>query len=520
MNTENDGDNILNRTKYAIKNASFGILSKTVSLLFSFVSRTAFIYVLGSTYLGVNGLFSEVLRLLSVAELGFGVAMTYSMYKPVADNNRIKVVKLLNFYKKVYRIIAVVVLMLGLCLLPFLRYIVSDAEWLTTKELQGYFLIYLFNTVVGYFVTYKYIYLNALQKNYITTNIDTIVTTVSYISQIIVILIFNSFIGYLLINSLVLLISRIFIVLYLNKKYPILKETAEAPLTKEEKQPIYNEVKGLAVHQFASAAVHSTDNLLISCIISVITVGFVSNYIMIINSVLGFVTILFNSVSSGFGNLVAEGDVSKYRKVFKEINFANFWIYGFCCIAFWILIPPFITLWIGGDKLIDSASFTLIIINCYLQGQSTAYSNARVAKGNFNLDKWWAVIQAVVNLVVSIVAAYCWGLVGIYIGTIASRLVYVLFRTYSTYRFLFEESPKEYYKCLLKYFLMIILTAIFTKLLVNCIMREITVFNFLISAMVVAIVPNIFFVLMNFKSKEMLMWKNRLKNLRRGQKNG
>lgn len=510
----------MNRTKYAIKNAGFGILSKTVNLLFSFVSRTAFIYVLGSTYLGVNGLFSEVLRLLSVAELGFGVAMTYSMYKPVVDNDRIKIVKLLNFYKKVYRIIAAIIAILGLCLLPFLRYIVSDADWLTTRELQGYFLIFLFNTVVGYFVTYKYIYLNALQQSYITTNIDAVVTSASYIFQIIVILVFKSFIGFLLINSLILLVSRVFIVLYLNRKFPILKEKADIPLSKEEKQPIFNEVKGLAVHQFASAAVHSTDNLLISCMISVVTVGFVSNYTMLMNSVLGFVTILFNSVSAGFGNLVAEADVSKYRKVFKEVNFANFWVYGFCSIAFWILIPPFITLWIGGDKLIDSASFTLIIINCYLQGQSTAYNNARVAKGDFNKDKWWAVTQTITNLVVSIVAAYYLGLVGIYIGTVASRLVYVLFRPYSTYKFLFEESSIEYYKCLFKYILMVVLAAASTKIVVNYILKEITLCNFIISVVVVAFVPNLVLLLLNFKSEEMKMWKKRLIDIRGRHKNG
>ena len=140
----------------------------------------------------------------------------------------------------------------------------------------------------------------------------------------------------------------------------------------------------------------------------------------------------------------------------------NFWIYGFCSIALWILVQPFITIWIGDDKLVDNMAFTLIIVNCYLQGQLTAYNNARIAKGNFNKDKGWAFAQAITNHVVSVIAAKYLGLVGIYIGTVASRLVYVMFRPYSTYKFLFEESSIDYYKKLLQYFINVIIAALLT----------------------------------------------------------
>ena len=346
------------RTKNAIRNAYFGIISKIVNLLFAFISRTVFIYVLGNTYLGVNGLYSEILSLLSFAELGFGSAMAFSMYKPAAENDRMMIVRLLDFYKTVYRIIAFVIAALGLCLTPFLQYIVKGADWLTVSELRVYFLVYLFNTVIGYFVTYRFTYLNALQKNYIQTNIDSIVNVISYIAQVIAILVWKNFLLYLLINSAVLLISRLVIVVYLNKKYPIFNEKAEKPLSKEEKQPIYKEVRGLAIHQFSSVAVHSTDNILISTMTSqgVTAVGLISNYNMLMNSVLGFVTTLFASVISGFGNLVAASTTERFREVFKQVNFLSFWIYGFCSIAFWILIPPFVTLWIGADKVIDNVN--------------------------------------------------------------------------------------------------------------------------------------------------------------------
>lgn len=502
----------MNRTQHAIKNVEFGILSKILSLVFSFISRTIFIFILGSVYLGVNGLYTEILSLLAFAELGFGSAMSFLMYKPVADNDYDKIVKLLNFYKKVYRIIACVIAALGLCLVPFLEYIVKGADWITIKELRIYFLIYLFNTVIGYFVTYKYTYLNALQQNYIQTNIEVIVTIVSNIAQVFVLLVFRNFLFYLIANSIILLCSRFFISIYLNNKYPILNEKAEIPLTKEEKAPIYKEVKGLVVHQFASAAVHSTDNILISSLTEqgVAAVGLISNYTMLINSVLGFVTVLFNSVTSGFGNMAASDSPANFKKVFQEINFVNFWIYGFCCIAFWVLIPPFITLWIGADKLVDNTAFSLIILNCYLQGQSTAYHNARIAKGNFNKDKGWALAQAIVNLAVSIVCAKQFGLVGIYIGTVASRMVYVIFRPYSTYEFLFWEKPIEYYKKLIKYFCEVIIAALITKWIVNYILSDVTVISFILAVFIVAVIPNLIFLILNCKSEEFKSWSQRL----------
>lgn len=505
----------MSRTANAIKNAFFGLIGKTVNLIMAFIARTVFIYYLGSTFLGVNGLYSEILSLLSFAELGFGSAMTFALYKPVAENDREKIIKLLDFYKTVYRIIAGVIAVAGLSLMPFLQYIVKGAEWLSVSELKLYFAIFLTNTVVGYFVTYKYAYINALQKNYIITNIDTIINTVVYCLQIVVVLVFNSFLVYLLVNSTVLVGSRLCIAVYLNKKYPILRMRPDTPLSSIEKQPIYSEVRGLVVHQFSNVAVHSTDNILISMIsgLGVVAVGYISNYNMLMNSVLGFVTILFGSVTSGFGNIVATSTVDNYHKVFKEINFLNFWIYGFCSICFWILIPPFISLWVGSDKLIDTLSFSLIIVNCYLQGQSAAFNNARIAKGNFGKDKVWALAQAEVNLVVSIIAGHYLGLVGIYIGTVTSRLVYVIFRPYTTYSFLFERSPIDYYSQFGRYLCAVVVAGIVAKISTNVVLCEITIGRFIIATFVTFFVVNACFYLLFMRSREMNSWKIRISGI-------
>ena len=485
------------RTQNAIRNTKYSIISRVVTLILGFISRTIFIYVLGSQYLGINGLYTELLSVLSFADLGFGTAMTFAMYAPVAQQDYVQTVRLLDFYKKIYRFVALFILVAGLVLLPFLPYLVKGADALSKSDLRLYFVLFLLNTVISYFVTYKFSYINALQQNWLITRINMILNTVTVIMQMIAILLFRSFLIYLLTHTVLLLGSRIIIAIYLDRKYPLLREKPDTPLPAKERGAIFNEVKGLAVHKFASVAVHQTDNILISSLteLGVVAVGFVSNYNLLMNSVLAFISQIFDSVTSGFGNLVAASSRDNFRKVFRTANFINFWIYGFCCIAFYILIPPFITLWIGKDKLIDSVSFLLIIINCYLQGQCTVFNNARNAIGNFNKDKWWALAQAIVNLIVSIVCAKKFGLVGIYIGTVVSRLLYVFFRPYSTYKLMFERSSKEYYGDLMRSFITVVGAGMITWLLTEKIIEEITVSRFLLAAFFVAVVPNVIFYL-------------------------
>ena len=513
----------MSRTENAFKNTTYGIISKIVSLVLGFVSRTVFIYILGNQYLGVNGLYTEILSMLSLAELGFGTALNFAMYKPVAENDSEKILKLLDFYKKIYRIIALIVAIIGIALLPFLQYIVKGADQLSLFDLRLYFLIFLFNSIIGYFVSYKFSYVNSLQKNYVEANVNTILNVVTIVVQIAVIVLFRDFLAYLITQSVMLLISRFVLVLFLNKKFPILKKKPASTLTKEEKKPIFKEVRGLIVHQFSAVAVHSTDNIIISSLtgLGVVAVGLISNYNLLINSVLGFVTIIFTSITSGFGNLAASGSVDDFRSIFKIANFINFWIYGFCSIAFFVLIPPFITLWIGKENLIDTISFLLIIINCYLQGQSTIYNNARIAKGNFNKDKWLALTQALVNLIVSIIGAKFLGLVGVYIGTVVSRLVYVVFRPLSTYKFLFGKSSSEYYLKLILYFTIVCISGGITYLTTYYLLSSVNILKFILSTFIVAIIPNLIFTLIFFRSKEFKEFLVRVKSFMKGKrKNG
>lgn len=508
----------MSRTGNAIRNSAYGIGGKAVNLLFSFVSRTVFIYYLGNTYLGINGLYTEILSMLSFAELGIGSALIYAMYEPVARGRELETVQLLDLYRTAYRIIAFAVTLIGLGTIPFLPYIVKGADILTVRELRLYYVIFLFNTVASYFMTYKYSYVNALQKNYLVTNFDTAVNAVIVVMQIAAILITKDFLAYLLTHSLCLALSKAIAAVYLDRRFPILTRKPEVPLAKEERRRIFKDVKALAAGQLASVAVHSTDNIIISSFtgLGVAAVGFVSNYMMLINGVLAFVTVLFNSVVSGFGNLAATSSREDYRKAFLEVNFIDFWVYGFCCIAFYVLVPPFITLWIGGENLIDDVSFLLIVINLYLQGQCTIYLYARMAKGNFKMDIAPVIVQPIVNLVVSIVGAKTMGLCGVYVGTVVSRLVLVMRPSFG-YRFLFGRSVLEYYKRSILYFCATAFAGALTYFAVEQLLSVLTWGTFILGACVVMVLPNVLFLLLLSRTQEFKDLVRRMKILRFGE---
>jgi O-antigen/teichoic acid export membrane protein len=235
----------LSRIANAKRNIRYGYINTLVSLFLKFLTRTVFIYTIGVTYLGVNGLFTNILSVLSLADLGISTALNFSLYKPVAQKDIQKIKALMQIFKKAYSIIAIVIAILGLSLLPFLSIFIKNPIGITPSELVLYYLLFLFNTVSTYFVSYKYSLANADQRNYIETNFQTATILVTSLVQVAVLLIFKSFLFYLLSATVIELFHKILVNIYLNKRYPYLAEQVEGNLTKEELTPIKRNIKAL-----------------------------------------------------------------------------------------------------------------------------------------------------------------------------------------------------------------------------------------------------------------------------------
>ena len=493
----------MGRVQHAVKNIAFGYVGNITSTVLGFVLRTVFIQKLDETLLGINGLYTGVLTMLSLAELGIGTALNFSLYAPVANKDYEKIKSYMQFYKKAYRIIALVITVIGIGLIPFLKFFIKNPGDYGIGELTGYYLIFLFNTVSTYFVAYKYSLVNAEQKNYIQTNVLTITKFATTVLQIIVLLITSNFLLYLLTAAAVELIQKIYVNYYLNCRYPYLKEKDIIPLSKEETKEIADKTKALVCHKVGDVARLQTDSIIISSFIRVSLVGIVDNYNMVINSISGFVNIIFNSVISSFGNLIATESKEKQYEMFKVYRFVANWIYGFSAIGFYILLTPLIHLWLGEKWILSSSVIGLILIDYYFKGDRIVLSNFKTAAGVFEQDKWLALIQGAVNLIISMVLVQSMGLAGVYIGTIVSGLIANITKPFIIYRVCFDKRAGEYFRDTGKQLVVIVVILILVRIMEKAMITEYTIYSFVIIGILITIIYNIIFIGIFYRSHEL-----------------
>ena len=492
----------MGRIQHAAKNIAFGYIGNITSTVLGFVLRTVFIMKLDATLLGINALYTGVLTMLSLAELGIGTALNFSLYAPVARKDYEKIKSYMLFYKKAYRAIAGVVAVIGLLLVPFLKFFIKDPGNYGIEELTLYYLIFLFNTVSTYFVSYKYSLVNAEQKNYIQTNVLTLTKLATTILQLIVLLLTSNFLLYLLTAAAVELVQKIYVNHYLNQRYPYLKDKNVLPLEKEETDEIVSKTKALVCHKVGDVARLQTDSIIITSFIQVALAGIVDNYTMVINSISGFVNIIFNSVISSFGNLIATETKEKQYEIFKVYRFVANWIYGLSAIGFFVLLSPLVYLWLGEEWMLSGTVIGLILTDYYFKGDRIVLSNFKTAAGVFEQDKYLALIQGAVNLVISIVLVQYIGLSGIYVGTIVSGLIANVTKPFIIYRVCFDKHPGEYFKDTAKQLLLIGVILMLVLPVSSMMLKEITILSFILVGVLIVVVYNGVFLLTFRKTKE------------------
>lgn len=492
----------MGRIQHTIKNIVFGYIGNLSSTVLGFILRTVFIMKLDETLLGVNGLYTGVLSMLSMAELGIGTALNFSLYAPVARKNYDKIKSYMQFYKKAYRVIGLIVAVLGILLIPFLKYFIKDPGGYGIQELTIYYLIFLFNTVSTYFVSYKYSLVNAEQKNYIQTNILTITKLATTILQLIVLMVTSNFLLYLLTAAAVELLQKIWANNYLNKRYPYLLDKDVIPLGKEETREIWDKTKALLCLKVGDIARLQTDSIIISSFIQVAIVGIVDNYNMVINSIQNFVLVIFNSAISSFGNLIATESKQKQYELFKVYRFVANWIYGLSAIGFYVLLSPLIYLWLGEKWLLGANIVALIVIDYYFKGDRVVMMNFRTAAGVFEQDKFLPLIQGGVNLVISIVLVQRIGLIGVYIGTVVSGLIANVSRPPIVYRVCFDRKSKEYFIDTAKYMLVMAVILVIVLPVSGMLLKEVTLVSFVLTGVMIVVVYNVIFLLAFCKTGE------------------
>lgn len=488
------------RTANSMKNVAVVLIGQVLNILLSFGARIVFVRMLNAEYLGVNGLFMDILSILSLAELGFGSAVIYGLYKPLATNDEKKIKALMNFYAFSYKVIGFAVLILGLGLLPFLSLIIKDSA--AIPNLSFIYLLYLSNSVITYFYAYKRSLIIADQKNYIISFYKSGFFFLATIAQTFVLLLTSNFVFYLIVRILFSVIENIFVARKADKLYPFLKEKNKEKLNKADRKAIFKNIKALMYHRVGIVAVEGTDNILISSIVGIVWVGLYSNYSLIINAINSIMYQMFDSVTASVGNLNALESEEKSFDIYKVMLFITFWVFGFCAISLWILLNPFITLWLGAKYLMSQWIVALIVINFFIKGFRKITLVFKDAYGLFWNDRYKPIAEAIVNLVISVILARNYGVIGILMGTfISSMLTGVWIEPFVLYKNGFKKKMTDYFKRFVSYTSATLIAAVLATFF-SSLIPEGFLINFILRVLICIVVPNVFFFLIFSRTRE------------------
>ena len=497
------------RTKSSIKNISFSMITQISTILLNYVCRYIFIKTLSEEYLGINGLFSNILTIFSLAELGIGSAIVYAMYKPISQNDENKIKAYMEFYKKCYSIIALVILVAGLLMMPFLNFFINDSASIDISNLNIIYLLYLIDSVFSYLYVYKSSILNAMQKNYICNQYQIICKIAMTILMCLSLIIFKNFLIYLIIQILFKLITNILISVKADKMYPFIKNTKGSKLNPDESKKIFKNVYALFCNQIGSVLINGTDNIIISKYISLVTVGLYSNYYLIINSVSNFVGQIFNAIVASVGNLSASACKENTINLFNKINFINFVISFFCIIMLTCCLNDFIELSFGTKYILDSTTVIVILINFYLLSMRNVIGTFKYAMGIFWNDKYSMLIRALINVILSIIFVKYFGLVGVFLGTLVSDLLTTFWlQPYALFKYGFNINVSIYFNCFFKYTLVSLIGVIICILINQYLNPILNIWALIIDIILGLIVFTLIIVVLFRKNEYYKFYKN------------
>lgn len=406
------------RTKNTIINTAAGFTTQLIVLVLSFVSRTIFLKFLSIDYLGINGLYSNILSVLSLAELGIGNVMIFSLYKPVAQDDKETINSLLHFFKKLYLWIAAAVGVFGIALIPFLSYIVKSN--LDYGHLVLYYVLFLINSISSYFVVHKTAVINANQQLYIIKRVNLIKTITQLILQIIVLVLFHNYVVYLSIQIVCTILGNVCLSYTADKKYPYIRDKSYIEL--KQKSVIVENIKSTLIYKIGTTIVNSTDNILISIILGTAVVGYYSNYYMLISSVIAFIGIITTALIPSLGNLNAEENKEKSSGMFFTMILFYHCVAAFGGISFFFLFNDFVPIWIGNKYLLETPVVFAITLNFYLTTMLNPVWMFRETMGLFKQIKYLMLTTAILNLILSIILGKTIGLAGILLSTAVSKI--------------------------------------------------------------------------------------------------
>lgn len=504
------------RTEYSAKNTTVALISRLTAIFMGYVLRVVFTHTLSESYVGVNGLFLDIINVLSLSEMGVGTAITYALYRPIAEGNIEKQKSLMRMFGWFYRIVALIVAVAGTALIPFFDIVIKDYR--SVDHLILIYILYLVNTICSYLLIYKKTLMDAHQLNYIGTFYLTMSWVVQDVLQILVLVFTKNFILFLLINIFTTVVCNICISGKADKLYPYLRDKEVQPLPRQERKEIFQNIRAMLMHKVGTVIVNNTDNLILSAFAGLTSVGSYSNYYLVIGSIRQLLTQVFQGITASVGNLGVTEKKERVKKVFEAIFFLGQWMYGLAVICLYELINPFVEMSFGKQYLFSTEVVLILCVNFFINGMRNAALIFRDSLGLFWHDRYKAIAEAVLNLVISVVLVKQLGVAGVFMGTfISMMLTSVWVEPYILYKHEFQMSCAGYFARYLAYAVVIGAAWYMTDL--GCRLIVGSAWMVLLGRICISLaVPNLVFLIVYCRTKEFafLLEKLLLLKKRRG----
>ena len=457
------------RQERVLKNASSQIISSLSQSLLGFVARKIFLITLGADLLGLNSLMTSIIGMLSIAELGVGEAINFSLYEPLAKSDTRRVTAIMQLYRKLYLGIAAVIGVLGVVLFFFLHKLVDST--VPMADVYKVFALFLLDACLSYCLAYKRNIISADQQDYIVINIDTIAQILLSIGQILLLLLTKSFYAYLILKLTVTVARNIYIFCLANKKYPYLKDTKNMqPLSKQYLQELGHNVKALFVTRISYFCVSGTDNMLLSSFVSLASVTVYNNYVTILSLFNRTFNAIFDKVRSVIGNYIVLRGKDQAYTLFKRIFFANFLITSYTSIGIFVVTNSVISLWMGPDQIWPLLIVGLVVFNNYSRFILQTCEAFRGAMGIYSprpFVKYAALAEGLVNLVASLALIMILddNILAVFLGTTISSVVSTIVVPWISYKFIFNRPLGNFFLLYLKYLAIALVALVLSQLI-------------------------------------------------------
>lgn len=488
------------RTAYSLLNIATGIGGYVVNTITGLVCRMIFTKALNAEYLGVNGLFSNILSMLSLAELGIGTAIVYALYKPLAEDDRPKIASLVNYFGKCYRIIGLLVAAMGLALLPFLNLIIRNQPDIQ-ESIRLLYLIYLFNTAATYFFSYRTTLLMAAQQSYIVNGVNYLCTIVQSVIQCVWLLLTHNFLGYLIIQSVSVMVYNVVVSAIVKKRFPCITEKNIPPLDAGERNALSRNVRALVVWRVSGQLVNGTDNIIITFFRGLAAVGMASNYTLLTGTLTSLINLVFSSVTASVGNLNATESKEKQLSLFYSLNLANFWLYGWGAIGICFVSSDLVELLFGAGYVLPASIAFVLALNFYMVGMQSTVWTYKNTLGLFRPGRYLLTLTAAINLVCSIWLGQLWGLFGILFATAISRAcTNTWYDPYAVFHHGFGEKVGGYFKRYFTFASLLLITGAVCWLLCGLVHTAILT-AVVLKLIICTVIPNAVFFLC-FRNRE------------------